>query len=85
MNTQMYPDVTLHGPILCLAQDQGPADLRPLLQAALAVPLLTTLACQGDCGPQVLPCHLVQQRGRVQILDLVRVGHYGTVSSIPSL
>ena len=41
-----------------------------------------TLQCQlqpAPCGRQLLNCHLLEQQGDVLILDLVRLGQYGTV------
>jgi hypothetical protein len=59
-----------------------------LYQQTLAVPQGVTLQCQllpVPCGPQLLNCHLLEQQGDVLILDLVRLGHYGTVSLLSLL
>ena len=56
-----------------------PVDLVLHLQAALAVPVHTTLTCRAlpqPCSNRPLQqVRLLQQQGRVQILDLVRGGH----------
>ena len=73
---QGQPDPVLHIP---LQQSNLPVDLVLHLQAALAVPVHTTLTCRAQpapCSNQPLQqVRLLQQQGRVQILDLVRGGH----------
>ena len=76
----MYLDNTLHLPVPNHSAGQAPVDLRPLVVAGLAAPVHSTLVCSGNCGQSSIPCVLVPQPGQVMILDLVRVGHHGTVS-----
>ena len=78
--SQIYPDPILHLPMPQTSTGDAPLDLRPLIQTALAAPVNSTLTCLLGCGPQLLQCSLIQQPGQVQIIDLVRIGHSGTVS-----
>ena len=51
----------------------APVDLQPLLHAALANPTtLTDLTCGRRCSARLLQCSLVEQPGRVQIVNLGR-------------
>ena len=77
---QAHPEPSLHLPVRPVAPGQA-VDLRPLLQAAQALQL-RDLVCPARCTPNLLPTVLQQQQGNVMLLDLVRVGHYGTVCSL---
>ena len=51
----------------------APVDLQPLLLAAMANPTtLTDLTCGRQCSARLLQCALVEQPGRVQIVNLGR-------------
>ena len=51
----------------------APVDLQPLLHAAVANPTtLTDLTCGRRCSARLLQCSLVEQPGRVQIVNLGR-------------
>jgi hypothetical protein len=61
----------------------APVDLRPVLQAALALPLQATLTCLHGCGNvQQLACTLVPRPGQAMVLDLGRFGNLGSVGSL---
>ena len=82
---QLYQGSVLHCSVPIAA---APLDPQLLYQQTLAVPQGVTLQCQllpVPCGRQLLNCHLLEQQGDVLILDLVRLGQYGTVGVFYSM
>ena len=76
---QLYQDSVLHCSVPISVAALNP---QLLYQQTLAVPQGVTLQCQlqpAPCGRQLLNCHLLEQQGDILILDLVRLGQYGTV------
>ena len=70
---QPYPEPLLH--ILIMRSEQ-PQDLRDLVPQALASALFVSCA---TCGQPLEQCSLRLVLGRVFVLNLARLGTYGTV------
>ena len=70
---QPLPAPVLDIALPILPATAAPVDLQPLLLGALANPTtLTDLTCGRQCSARLLQCSLVEQPGRVQIVNLGR-------------
>ena len=79
---QLHPVPVLSIPLPAALPGGGQVDLRGLLPATLAAPTNPTLVCLTGCRNTVLPgVTYATQPGQVQILDLVRLGANGMVST----